>query len=109
MPGPMRRASSLEATDVALVLDGVGRLQSQLLDPLFLLLGVGRGNGGLVALILHPFVLAQVRKVSGMLPMVRSVLLVERHGHRLQSDGTVAARDPMTKSTRSSGSCGFTG
>ena len=45
----MRRAAALEATDLALVLDRVGRLQSQLLDSLLLLLGVRRGNGGLVA------------------------------------------------------------
>ena len=38
---PVRRAPSLEATDVGLVLDRIGRLQAQFLDPTVLLLVVG--------------------------------------------------------------------
>src|SRR5262249_25490845 len=86
-PRPVWQTAALEAADVALVLDGIDGVQPQFLDPLPLLLLVRGGEGGLLALDPHPVVLAQVRKVAGVFPTFRSVVLVERHVTFSSCDG----------------------
>jgi hypothetical protein len=79
-PTPVGSATTLKTTDFRLILDGISRLEPQLLDTANILLPLCRGYSGFVALGFHALVFAQVGKRPAVFPAVRGVLLIKRHG-----------------------------